>query len=44
MIRPGAFEALNYFHTGADSAEVKRTTDGWREVMDRRDIHFPEGL
>jgi peroxiredoxin family protein len=44
MIRPGHLEALRYYPTGANSAEAERTTEELREVMDRRDIHYPEDM
>ena len=44
MIRPGHLEALQYYPTGADTALAERTTEELREVMDRRDIHYPEDM
>lgn len=44
MIRPGHLEALRYYPTGADTALAERTTEELREVMDRRDIHYPEDM
>jgi len=44
MIRPGHLEALRYYPTGADTAQAERTTEELREVMDRRDIHYPEDM
>ena len=44
MIRPGHLEALRYYPTGADTALADRTTEELREVMDRRDIHYPEDM
>jgi peroxiredoxin family protein len=44
MIRPGHLEALRYYPTGADSAEAEEVTEELREVMDRRDIHYPEDM
>ncbi|MGD2121254.1 MAG: DsrE/DsrF/DrsH-like family protein [Gemmatimonadota bacterium] len=44
MIRPGHLEALRYYPTGADTELAERTTEELREVMDRRDIHYPEDM
>lgn len=44
MIRPGHLEALRYYPTGADTALAERTTEELREVMDRRDIQYPEDM
>lgn len=44
MIRPGHMEALRYYPTGANSAEAEEFTEELREVMDRRDIHYPEDM
>jgi predicted peroxiredoxin len=44
MIRPGHLEALRYYPTGADTALAERTTEELREVMDRREIHYPEDM
>ncbi len=44
MIRPGHLEALRYYPTGANSAEAEEVTEELREVMDRRDIHYPEDM
>ena len=44
MIRPGHLEALRYYPTGADTAQADKTTEELREVMDRRDIHYPEDM
>jgi predicted peroxiredoxin len=44
MIRPGHLESLRYYPTGADTALADRTTEELREVMDRRDIHYPEDM
>jgi peroxiredoxin family protein len=44
MIRPGHLEALRYYPTGADTALAEQTTEELREVMDRRDIHYPEDM
>jgi peroxiredoxin family protein len=44
MIRPGHLESLRYYPTGADTAEAEKTTEELREVMDRRDIHYPEDM
>ena len=44
MIRPGHLGSLRYYPTGADSDEAKQTTEELREVMDRREIHYPEDM
>lgn len=44
MIRPGHLEALRYYPTGADTALADRTTEELRDVMERRDIHYPEDM
>ena len=44
MIRPGQLGALQYFPTGAGPDEARQTTEELREVMDRRDIHYPEDM
>ena len=44
MIRPGHLEALRYYPTGADTAMANETTEELREVMDRRDIQYPEDM
>lgn len=44
MIRPGHLEALRYYPTGADHAEAEETTEELREVMERRDIPYPEDM
>jgi peroxiredoxin family protein len=44
MIRPGHLEALRYYPTGADMAAAEETTEELREVMDRRDIPYPEDM
>lgn len=44
MIRPGKLGALQYFPTGAGAHEAKQTTEELREVMDRREIHYPEDM
>jgi len=44
MIRPGHLEALRYYPTGADTKLAERTTEELREVMDRRDIPYPEDM
>jgi len=44
MIRPGHLAALQYYPTGADSVQAKETTEELRQVMDRRDIQYPEDM
>lgn len=44
MIRPGKLEALRYYPTGADLATAEETTEELREVMERRDIPYPEDM
>jgi peroxiredoxin family protein len=44
MIRPGHLEALRYYPTGADLTEAEETTEELREVMERRDIPYPEDM
>ncbi len=46
MIRPGRLEALRYFPSGAavSEAETNERTKALREVMDRRDIPYPEDM
>ena len=44
MIRPGHLAALQYYPTGANSAQAKETTEELRQVMDRRDIQYPEDM
>ena len=36
--------ARHYYPTGADTAFAERTTEELREVMDRRDIQYPEDM
>ena len=36
--------ARHYYPTGADTAFGERTTEELREVMDRRDIQYPEDM
>ncbi len=44
MIRPGQLEALRYYPTGAGASEAEEVTEELREVMDRRDIAYPEDM
>lgn len=46
MIRPGFLENLKYYPTSADATEADagRLTEELREVMDRRDIAYPEDM
>ena len=44
MIRPGHLEALKYYPTGASADTAEETTEELREVMERKDIHYPEDM
>ena len=44
MIRPGHLETLRYYATGANADEAEEKTEELREVMDRRDIPYPEDM
>jgi peroxiredoxin family protein len=44
MIRPGHLEALKYYPTGADVNLAQETTEELRQVMERRDIQYPEDM
>lgn len=46
MIRPGRLEGLKYYPTSADATEADagRLTEELRDVMDRRDIPYPEDM
>lgn len=44
MIRPGKLGTLRYFPTGGGVDEAEQTTEELREVMDRREIHYPEDM
>jgi peroxiredoxin family protein len=44
MIRPGQLAGLRYYPTGAGAKEAEEVTEELREVMDRRDIPYPEDM
>lgn len=44
MIRPGHLETLKYYPTGASPDTAQETTEELREVMERKDIHYPEDM
>lgn len=46
LIRPGYLEGLKYYPTSADvtEADAGRMTEELRQVMDRRDIQYPEDM
>jgi peroxiredoxin family protein len=44
MIRPGHLASLRYYPTGGDLRTAEQATGELREVMDRRDIPYPEDM
>ncbi len=44
MIRPGHLASLRYYPTGSDLKTAEQATEELRQVMDRRDIPYPEDM